>query len=99
MMIAVHGPDTCAASVPEVRDNMLPHLRQLTAIAQKQGATLQGAWADMPAHTLYFLVDAPNAHVVNQVAMDAHLMDWNTVTVQPVITFDQAMGSAEQRQL
>jgi len=28
------------------------------------GITVQGGWTNMPAHAIYVLVDAPNAHVM-----------------------------------
>ena len=50
----------------------------------------------MPAHTLYILIDAPNAHVVSQLFGDVHLMDWNTVGVNSVLTLQEAMGLLQQ---
>ena len=59
--------------------------------------TVQGGWTNMPAHTVYVLVDAPNAHVVNEVIMEIGLMDWNTVEVNPVLTLQEATAIAAQR--
>lgn len=98
MMVATHGPETCPASVPEeVRNKVLSELQKLEEVANKLGVTVQGGWANMPAHAIYIVVDAPNAHVTNQMAMELHLMDWNTVNVQPVITLQEAIGTAQQR--
>jgi hypothetical protein len=41
--------------------------------------------------------DAPNAHVVNQMAVELQLMEWNTVRVSPVITFGETQKVLEKR--
>lgn len=93
MVVATHGPDTCAAVVPEVAEIAKTGFQQLGESAKKLGITVQGAWANMPAHAIYILVDAPNAHAVNQLFRDIHLMDWNTVIVNPVVILQEAMDS------
>ncbi len=95
MVIATHGPDTCAAVVPKVTEVAKAGFQQIDEAAKKLGITVQGTWTNMPAHTLYILVDAPNAHVVSQLFRDTHLMDWNTVVVNPVLTLQEAMGSLQ----
>jgi hypothetical protein len=97
MMVARHGPQTCAAVVPELRDKALLALKQRDKVAKKLGITIQGGWTNMPAHTIYFICDAPNAHVVNQLAVELQLMDWNTVHVSPVITFGETQKRLQQR--
>ncbi len=92
MVVVTHGPDTCAVSNPEVREIAMGGMQRMGEAAGALGATIQGVWTNMPAHVIYFLVDAPNAHVVNQLAADLRLMEWNTVVVNPVITMDQALG-------
>ena len=95
MVVATHGPDTCAAVVPEVTEMAKAGFQQMGESAKKLGIAVQGTWTNMPAHTLYVLVDAPNAHVVSQLFRDIHLMDWNTVVVNPVVTLQEAMGSLQ----
>ena len=38
----------------------------MSEAAGKLGASIQGAWTNMPAHALWFIIDASNGHVVNQ---------------------------------
>jgi len=38
------------------------------------------------------LVDGPNAHAVDDAAVDLGLAVWNTSTIYPVITMDEAVG-------
>ena len=95
MVIATHGPDTCAASVPEIRELAKSTLPKLEEVAKGLGVTVQGGWANMPAHAIYILVDAPNAHVVNRLSAEVQLMNWNTVVVNPVITLEDAIGAVQ----
>ncbi len=92
MMVATHGPETCAAVVPAVAEIARTGFGQMAEASKKLGLTIQGVWSDMPGHTLYFLIEAPNAHVVSQLSREIHLMDWNTVVVNPVITLPEAIG-------
>ncbi len=95
MVVATHGPDTCAAVVPEVTKMAKVGFQQIGKAAKKLGITVQGTWTNMPAHTIYILVDAPNAHVVSQLFRDIHLMNWNTVVVNPVVILQEAMDSLQ----
>ncbi len=95
MVVATHGPDTCAAVIPAAAAMAKEGFQKIGEVAKKFGITVQGTWTNMPAHTLYILVDAPNAHVVSQLFRDIHLMDWNTVVVNPVVTLQEAMGSLQ----
>ena len=95
MVIATHGPDTCAAAVPEVAEMAMAGFQKMDEVAANLGITVQGSWANMPAHALYVVVDAPNAHVVNQLARETQLMNWNTVNVSPVITLPEAIGMVQ----
>ena len=81
LVVATHGPETCAAVVPEFRDKALSANQRMGEVTKALGITVQGAWTNMPGHILYFLLDAPNAHVVNQMAAELQLMDWSTVVV------------------
>lgn len=94
MMIATHGPDTCAAANPEVAEIARHGFGQIGEVSERLGITVQGAWSNMPGHVMYFLMDAPNAHVINQLTRDIHLMDWNMVVIHPVITLPEAIGGA-----
>jgi hypothetical protein len=99
MLVATHGPDTCAYVVPALRDKAVFALKQRDKVAKKLGITIQGGWTNMPGHTIYMVCDAPNAHVVNQMAMELQFMEWNTVVVTPLITMDEVQAVLQKRKL
>lgn len=98
MIVATHGPETCPASREEMREAYLPDFDRMAEIGKALEVEPQGGWADMPAHIIFLVVEAPNAHAVTQFAADLHLMDWNTVVVHPVIAVEQASARAGARE-
>jgi hypothetical protein len=97
MVVATHGPETCAAVVPEVAEKAMAAFQRMSEVTTALDVTIHGVWTNMPGHVIYFLLDAPNAHVVNQMAMELHLMNWNTVVVNPVVELEAAMAKVQQR--
>ena len=96
MVVATHGPDMCAAVIPEIRDKAVSAFKRMDEVAKKLGVTVNGGWGNMPGHVMYMICDAPNAHVVNQMAAELQLMDWRTVIVSPVISFDEIQTRLQQ---
>lgn len=99
MVIARHGPETCPASVSSAREKYMPHLARIEEISGNLGVDIRGRWVDMPGHAIYMIAEAPHAHVVQQMAMDARLMDWNTVDVHAVVEMDVARRAVETREI
>ena len=100
MLIARHGPDTCPASQPDYREKYLPQFAQLGEIGKKHNVKVEGGWTNMPAHTTYILVDAPDAQAVCDLAADSQLMNWNWIeSLLPVMTMADAAANAGRRQL
>jgi len=92
LVVATHGPENCTAAHPEVRKKFQSRAtKRRDEVAKALGITIQGAWTNMPGHTIYFLLDAPHAHAVHQMLTDLHIMDWNTVVVNPVIKLEEAL--------
>lgn len=65
-------------------------------VAKALTITFQGSWTDMPAHKIYMLNDAPKPEAFGQMAIELHLMDWNTTIAHPVITMQEALTRAQQ---
>jgi muconolactone delta-isomerase len=97
MVVATHGPESCPVVAPDSMNKASSAIKRMGEVTKALGITVQGSWTNMPGHVMYFLLDAPNAHVVNQMAMELQLMDWNTVDVNPVITVQEAMTRLQQR--
>ena len=87
MVIMTHGPETCPASHPEIREKCGTRLMQLKEGSAKHGVTIQGFWANPPEHVFYVVADAPNAHAINDLTSELELFHWNTIEVRPVVVF------------
>ena len=94
MVYFSHNPESCAIGNKESRRKALTQAPKLPALAEKHGISIQGAWVNKAAHAHYILVDAPNAHVVDDFIVESEFSTWNTFpTVQSVITMDEAVAS------
>ena len=97
MAVVTHGPDTCPIGGPEAMEKAMASIGQMGEAAGKLGITVQGSWTNIPAHTLWFVLDAPNGHVVNQLMIALKLQEWNTIVVHPVSTLGEAVEEIKSR--
>jgi muconolactone delta-isomerase len=95
MVVMTHGPDTCAAANPESGRMARSAMEKMDDTSKKHQVTLQGAWVDPPGHVFYILVDAPNAHAVNNLMTELQFFHWNTIDIHPVMTLEEAMPLAK----
>jgi hypothetical protein len=91
MIVATHGPDTCPMNDAALAKKVLAASQRIPAVSKKLGVTVQGSWTNMPGHITFMLVDASNAHVLNEMAIELQLMNWNTVVMYPVTTLQEAL--------
>jgi hypothetical protein len=77
-------------------EKMISANQRMSDVAKALGVTVQGSWTDMPAHTIFMLLDAPKPEALGQMAMELHLMDWNTSIAHPVVTMQEALARVQQ---
>jgi len=92
MIVATHSPDNCPMNDAALAKKVLAQNNRIPAVSKKLGVTVQGAWTNMPGHITFMLVDAPNAHVLNEMAIELQLMNWNTGVMYPVTTMQEALA-------
>ena len=66
MVVANHGPDTCAAANEDAKQMALAMRSKMDEVPRAHGCTVQGNWIHPSNHTSWTLVDAPHAHAVEQ---------------------------------
>ncbi|PKB71462.1 MAG: hypothetical protein BZY87_05285 [SAR202 cluster bacterium Io17-Chloro-G6] len=96
LMSLNHSPDKCPGVTDEIRDRVVRSASTMTQVLQTHGCTYQGGWVSKSAHLTFILVDGPNAHSVDDAAVDLGLALWNTATIYPVITFEDAVIGLQQ---
>jgi hypothetical protein len=85
MVVLTHGPEICPMGNPEAAKKMRYAMEHMNDATKKLSIKLNGSWVDAPAHIIYMLVDANNAHDINRMAIELRLMEWNTVVINPVL--------------
>jgi hypothetical protein len=74
MVINTHNPESCAFRGPDEGRILSGAFDRLDEQAAEQGATVKGTWVNRGAHEVFVLVDAPNAHVIDEVLLHAGLV-------------------------
>ncbi len=86
MVIAQHSPESCPGR--EGNEGIHPCMHSLESLIQERGIGVVGRWADPPAHINYMVLDAPNAHAVQELFMESGLFGHMTVDIRPVLNMD-----------
>ncbi len=90
MVTIVHSPESCPMSNPEVRNKALAGSKKTPELIKSLGVTSQGSWTNLLNHTTYMVVDAPDPHTMTRLLNDAGYLDWNNITVEPVMPTREA---------
>ncbi len=90
MIVNTHNPESCAFRGEEERQAFLDALDQFQARVRDHAVTIQGAWVSRVAHEIFILVDAPNAHAVEEVLLGAGMIGRTHSRVQPLVTAAEA---------
>ena len=85
-----HSPQQCPGVALEIRDRVLRMSDTMDQVMQSHGCTFQGGWVGKSSHVTFVLVDAPGAHAVDDAVVDLGLAVWNTSSIYPVITIQEA---------
>jgi hypothetical protein len=85
-----HNPQQCPGVATEIRDRVLRMSETLEQVMQSHGCTFQGGWVGKSSHVTFVVIDAPHAHAVDDAMVDLGLAVWNTSTIYPVITIEEA---------
>ena len=92
-----HGPENCPGVVNAVRDRVLQMSSSMEEVLKSHDCTLQGGRVSRSAHATFVVVDGPSAHAVDELMVDLGLAAWNTTTMYPVITLQEAVEGLVQQ--
>lgn len=96
MLVNRHSEESCAFRSKENRETLLGGFAGLEKAAPSLGVTLEGTWVNMASHTVFALIDAPNAHVVDELIRDAGLVGHTDSTVFAVLPMDVAVEAVPE---
>lgn len=86
MVVVRHSAESCPGRPGN--EAIHPCLLTMAELLTQRGVTTVGRWADPPAHVTYFVLDAPNAHVIQGVLMESGVFGHTTSEVRPVLGMD-----------
>lgn len=86
MVISRHTAESC----PGRPGNEGVHLclQAMNDLIAARGVRIVGRWADPPAHVNYLVLDAPSAHIIQEIFMDSGLSGHTTNDIRPVMSMD-----------
>lgn len=91
MIASTHNPESCAFRGKE-EEELLNHAGdEFEESLPGRGCTLKGSWVNRAAHEIFTLVDAPNAHVIEEALVAAGLVGRTHSRVLPVVALEDAM--------
>jgi len=85
MLVNTHNPESCAFRSDADEAAITPALDTLGDVASGRGASVEGWWVNPAGHTFFILIDAPNAHVVDEIVREAALIGRTHTQVHAVI--------------
>lgn len=86
MVIVRHTAESCPGRPGN--DDVHPCLQTLEQLIADGGVGVVGRWGDPPAHVNYLVLDAPNAHVIQEMLMESGIFGHTTTEIRPVLSMD-----------
>lgn len=96
MIVNTHNAESCAFRNEEDDEAMRGAIEALGTAWAEFGAAIDGFWINRSAHTFFMLVDAPNAHVIDEALLKAGLVGRTHTEIFPVLTVDEVRAAQEQ---
>jgi hypothetical protein len=86
MVVNTHNPESCAARGEDIERTFNPALERFEQGSDELGVKVIGSWLSRSLHELFVLIDAPNAHAIDDWVLDSGVLGWSDSRILPVIT-------------
>ena len=86
MVIVRHTAESCPGRPGN--EAVHPCMNTMQELIAERGIGVVGRWADPAAHVNFLVLDAPNAHVIQEVMMSSGMAGHTTTDVRPVLSMD-----------
>ena len=98
MVVNSHNPESCAFRGQDEGRILSDAFDRLDEQAAERGVMVKGSWVNRGAHEIFVLVDAPNAHVIEEALLGAGLVGRTHSRVLSVIaTEDVEVDTGEEQ--
>jgi uncharacterized protein with GYD domain len=95
MVVNTHNAESCAFRSEEDGEAVGEALDAFGKSGTEFGLTIDEFWVNRSAHTFFILVDAPNAHVIDEALLKAGLVGRTHTEVFPVLTMEEVRAAAQ----
>ena len=98
MVVNTHNPESCAFRGQDEGRVLSDAFDRLDEQAAEHGAMVKASWVNRGAHEIFMLVDAPNAHVIEEALLGAGLVGRTHSRVLSVVaTEDVEVDTGEEQ--
>jgi hypothetical protein len=86
MVVVSHSPESC----PGRPGNEGIHLclNTMQNLMMERGIGIVGRWADPPAHITYMVLEAANAHAIQEVMMESGIFGHTRTEIRPILSME-----------
>ena len=95
MVVNTHNAESCAFRGEEEGNFMAGALDAIGKAFADQGGTVDGFWINRSAHTFFMLIDAPNAHAIDEALLKAGMVGRTHTELFPVLDADEVRAAFE----
>jgi uncharacterized protein with GYD domain len=95
LVVAQHPPDLCPSSNGKVREIAKQSGQELPSLAKKHGVKVTDNFVTQTSHHVFIVAEADDIESVRQLTIDGRLGQWNTVTIYPVNTLEEALATTD----
>lgn len=88
MIVNTHNPESCAFRGDEEGEILRGAFDRFGVT--EGGLQVKDSWVNRAAHEIFVLVDAPNAHVIEEALLDAGMVGRTHTRILPVIAAEDA---------
>ena len=93
MIVNTHEADSCGFRDPENLMSLTHAVEAVEESAKAANATVEGVWVNLASHHIFILLDAPNAHVVDDIIRNTGLIGPTNPDVCAVTALEEALRS------
>jgi len=98
MIVSTHNPESCAFRGKE-EEELLNHAGdEFEGSLPDRGLGMKGSWVNRAAHEIFMLIEAPNAHVIEEALLAAGLVGRTHSRVLPVVALEDAMKTNDKEE-
>ena len=95
MVVNTHNAESCAFRSEEDEKAMGAAIDALGKSGTELGLTVDGYWVNRSAHAFFILIEAPNAHVIDEALLKAGLVGRTHTEIFPVLGMEEVREAAQ----